>query len=206
MNAGPTSARIYDALLQQLRKRGYRPGTRLDPIFLADELRTSPTPVRDALHILAGEELVTALPNGGFTTPVLDEKGLFDLYAWNADVVVAALYCQVPENSAPAPEEIKDAQNVDLADRIAAMFQWIGDGSSNIEHGKAIARINARLRPARMVENFLIEGNGHELHGMVLGFGLNMFSEMRKHVTRYTSRRKRLCGPILRHIQSSHSI
>lgn len=203
MNAGPTSIRIYDALVNQLRKRGHKPGTRLDPVLIANELGTSPTPVRDALHILAGEELVVALPNGGFTTPNFDEQSLSDLYRWNGDVLIAALRCQEPQGSSPAPEEIKDRDNVDLADRIAAMFQWIADGSSNSEHARAQARINARLRNARLAEMPVVKEGDADLNPMVLYFGLNMFSDVRRLVERYTIRRKRLVGKIIMNMHRS---
>jgi DNA-binding transcriptional MocR family regulator len=205
MNAGPTSTRIYDALLEQLQTRRLRPGTRLDPIHLADDLRSSPTPVRDALHILAGEELVTALPNGGFITPVFDEHRLADLYGWNGDVLTAALRSQVLRPVAPAPREIMDLGSGDLADRAAAVFQWIADDSSNTEHGRVQARINARLHGARMAESALIKDADDELNTMIFCFENYNFAEMRRLVARYTIKRKRLVGNILMAIQSYQS-
>lgn len=201
MNAGPTSTRIYETLRLQLRQRGYRPGTRLDPLRLADELGSSQTPVRDALHILAGEDLVVALPNGGFTTASFDEQGLFDLYCWNSDVLTAALRCQTPQNASPSPEEITNRNEIDLADRVAILFQWVANSSTNREHGWAITRINARLYGARMAEGTMIKEGEQELHAMNLCFGQNMYSDMRKLVARYTNRRKRLAGQILINIQ-----
>ena len=205
MNAGPTSTRIYEALLHQLRIRGYKPGTRLDPVVLADELRSSPTPVRDALHILAGEALVIALPNGGFTTPVFDERGLADLYAWNGDVLIAALRSQVMRPVSPIPEDVKEAEGINLADRIGAVFQWVADDSSNSEHGTAQARINARLRGARMAESAFIKDGHEELNAMTICFGHYSFGDMRKLVLRYTNRRKRLVGHILMEMQLDRS-
>lgn len=205
MNAGPTSTRIYDALSEQLQKRRYKPGTRLDPIQLADALGTSPTPVRDALHILAGEDLITALPNGGFTTPVFDERGLADLYAWNGDVAAAALRSQILRTVEPIPREVLDIENGDLADRIAAVFQWVANDSSNSEHGKVQARINARLRGARLAESTLIKDTEDELKTMVICFGHYSFGDMRKLVARYTSRRKKLVGHILMEMQLDRS-
>lgn len=91
MNAGPTSTRIYDSLRTWILDRGFRPGSRLNPTLLADALSSSVTPVRDALHLLAGEELVTAAASGSFAMPLIDEPGLIDLYLWNGQVLELAL-------------------------------------------------------------------------------------------------------------------
>ena len=45
-------------LRERLRTGAYRPGVRITAVDLADELRLSNTPVREALARLAGEGLV----------------------------------------------------------------------------------------------------------------------------------------------------
>lgn len=57
-----TFGRVYAAIKQQLLEGAFRPGERIEPAILSDELGASVTPVRDALHRLAGERLVEA-PN-----------------------------------------------------------------------------------------------------------------------------------------------
>ena len=62
MNSGPTSERVYGALRERILANVFAPGARLDPAVLASELASSVTPVRDALHLLAGEQLVEVRP------------------------------------------------------------------------------------------------------------------------------------------------
>ncbi len=53
---------------------------RIRPEELADELRVSTTPVRDALKLLAREKLVTNIPNTGFFTKPVSEREMRDLF------------------------------------------------------------------------------------------------------------------------------
>src|SRR3546814_94230 len=64
---------------------------RSDPAVLAELLASRVTPVRDALHMLAGEGLVEARTSGGFHLPSIDEPGLEDLYAWAGEVAALAI-------------------------------------------------------------------------------------------------------------------
>src|SRR3546814_6150334 len=86
MNAGLTSERVYEGLRQRILDREFRPGDRLDPSALAEVLNSSVTPVRDALHNLTGAGLVETRTSEGFNLPQIDEPGLQDLYAWNAEI------------------------------------------------------------------------------------------------------------------------
>src|SRR3546814_5703166 len=79
MNSGHTAERVYDAIKQRIMAHEFRPGDRLDPAVLAELLASSVTPVRHALHMLAGEGLVEARTSGGFHLPSIDEPGLEDL-------------------------------------------------------------------------------------------------------------------------------
>ena len=105
MNAGPTSERIYIALKQLIFERRFRPGEKLDPGRLADELGSSVTPVRDALHVLAGEGLIETRISEGYALPLIDEPGLKDLYRWCSGVF------QLAVRTAPRPHR-SDAMSV----------------------------------------------------------------------------------------------
>jgi DNA-binding GntR family transcriptional regulator len=58
MSPGQTFERVYLELKRQLHEGTRPPGTPLEPTAIGDELGTSFTPVRDALHRLVGESLV----------------------------------------------------------------------------------------------------------------------------------------------------
>lgn len=71
---------VYRALLQAIADQRIKPGERLVLDDLAVQLKTSRTPIRDALSRLAAEGLVQ--PNGrrGFCVTLLTSEDLFHLY------------------------------------------------------------------------------------------------------------------------------
>ena len=91
MTAPGTFDRVYAALKQRLRSGDYRPGDRLEPAALSEELNASVTPIRDALHRLTGERLVEAPRHEGFRVPMLTETMLRHLYAWHQDLLLLAI-------------------------------------------------------------------------------------------------------------------
>src|SRR5256885_14478398 len=86
-----TFERVYAAIRQRLREGAYRPGARLEPALLSDELNASVTPVRDALHRLTGERLVEAPRHEGFRVPMMTETTLRHLYGWHLDLLLLAV-------------------------------------------------------------------------------------------------------------------
>ena len=105
-----TFERVYVAIRQRLREGLYRPGERLEPAVLSDELNASVTPVRDALHRLTGERLVEAPRHEGFRTPMMTESLLRHLYGWHLDL----LLLEITKHRAAAPVEevmVEDGQS-----------------------------------------------------------------------------------------------
>jgi DNA-binding GntR family transcriptional regulator len=62
----PLREEVYDALRESIIKGELKPNQRLIEEDLAAEIGASRTPVREAMHKLEGENLVTKVPNGGF--------------------------------------------------------------------------------------------------------------------------------------------
>jgi len=87
MSPGPTFERVYLELKRQLREGTRPPGTPLEPAAIGEELGTSFTPVRDALHRLVGEGLVENPQHNGFSVPRPTEQALRDLYTWNGEAL-----------------------------------------------------------------------------------------------------------------------
>lgn len=74
---------LRDVVFQALRKAiltgELKPGERLMEIHLADELGVSRTPIREAIHKLELEGLVTMLPRRGAQVAEISERGLRDV-------------------------------------------------------------------------------------------------------------------------------
>src|SRR4249920_3109106 len=66
-DAASQTERAVLALREMLLRGDFTPGKRLTELALAARLDASRTPVRHALHRLAHEGLLEALPGGGFS-------------------------------------------------------------------------------------------------------------------------------------------
>ncbi len=74
------AAPVYEALMERIMDQGLAPGARLNIDALAEQLGTSPTPVREALTRLAAERVVEFTPFKGYSVmPLLDQRQLADL-------------------------------------------------------------------------------------------------------------------------------
>jgi DNA-binding GntR family transcriptional regulator len=76
-----TGARfVYDTLRDEILNLSLQPGEPIDEIGLADRLSMSRTPVREALVRLAGEGLVTMLPNRSTVVSQIDFPNLHHFF------------------------------------------------------------------------------------------------------------------------------
>jgi DNA-binding GntR family transcriptional regulator len=72
---------VYEQLRGQILENRIPPGTRVNIEAVSRQLGVSPTPVREALHRLQGDNLVVATSGRGYsTTPLLDLTALRDLF------------------------------------------------------------------------------------------------------------------------------
>lgn len=155
MNAGTTAERAYHELKDVILSGTIRPGTRLEPARLADELTSSVTPVRDALHRLAGERLVEMRTSDGFHLPLLTEALLGDLYRWNDELIRIAL-----RHRRRSKLIAGDGQRPSNA---AGVFAAIGQATRNIPIEAHVASSNAMLALARHAESSVLGGIEEEI-------------------------------------------
>jgi DNA-binding GntR family transcriptional regulator len=79
--ARPTASEVYETLRSQILDNTIEPNTRVNIESVARRLGVSPTPVREALHRLQGDNLVTAASGRGYsTTALLNLPELRDLF------------------------------------------------------------------------------------------------------------------------------
>lgn len=192
MNAGVTSERVYEALKARLLAGAILPGERLEPKRLASLLASSVTPVRDALHRLAGEHLVEMRAAEGFQLPLVTEPGLRDLIHWNGELLRFALRRWVA--APPAPPEAVPAEG--YAERVRRLFGLVAAHSGSAEFRRQIEAASDRLAAARTAEERAALGRADELAEIASAIASGDPNATARHVGAY-HRRKLLLVPAI---------
>ena len=160
MSPGATMDRVYKELKAQVLQGTFAQGERLDPARLAQDLGASATPVRDALHLLAGEGLVDSRPHEGFRQPAITETELRDLFGW-AHLLVAALLRNPSERGTPTIAT--DGLGTGYPERVSNLFLAIAALSENQQVSGAMKRLTDRLHIVRHAELGIDPNLGTEL-------------------------------------------
>jgi DNA-binding transcriptional MocR family regulator len=176
MNAGTTAERVYADLKRALAAGAFAPGMRLEPARIADDLASSTTPVRDAMHRLVGEGLVDMRTSDGFHAPAIHESGLRDLYRWNKELVRAAL--RSPGSAPPAVEKHSGPVGPET------LFSVIAASSRSREIARQVASANARLALPRRAEEIALGAAHPEIQEMLIAFESGS-SSVRTRITNY---------------------
>lgn len=192
-----TFDRVYAAIKQRLRGGEYKPGDRLEPAALADELNASVTPVRDALHRLTGERLVEAPRHEGFRVPMLTETTLRYLYAWHLDLLLLAvlkhqtmaLAQEAPVNSGRDDAPAHERQN--------ALFLALARTAGNPEHVATLETLSHRLEPVQQLEQYFLDETESETNEIVRALRANDRKALRRSLIRYHRRRQRIVPELL---------
>lgn len=196
MNAGPTFDRVYVALKRKLSEGCYAPGQHLEPALIGDELHSSVTPVRDALHRLAGERIVETPRSDGFRVPAPSEAELRGLYGWNGLMLDVALRSRPFQPDGPGAAT-GDEQSPGTAMATARLFASIARRSSHHELRLAIDNLNDRLGAFRQVEARIMSEVEDELAGLHAAFEAADLAALRRLVAAYHRKRQRLAPAVL---------
>lgn len=195
MSPGATFERVYRELKRMLAEGDLPPGTPIEPAIIGRQIASSITPVRDALHRLAGERLVEAPNHNGFRVPMPTEAALRDLYGWNAQLLGLAVRRLKPAGNAVArchlPEE--DRQAI----KTAVLFTAIARLSDSDEHERAVGQLNERLAPYRRVETMLFDDLDEELDDLIRCGVDGQARSLAKLLDRYHRRRLRAVPALL---------
>ena len=194
MTSPGTFERVYAAIRQRLRQGLYRPGERLEPAILSDELNASVTPVRDALHRLTGERLVEAPRHQGFRAPALTESLLRHLYAWHLDLLLLAV---MKQRLVQADTDSAAAAGDSLLERQNALFLAIARSSPNPEHVLALQALAERLEPVRRMERLVLDELETETDAIVGAIRSGERKALRVALVHYHRRRERAVPELL---------
>lgn len=87
---------VFNTLRQAILTGELKPGERLMEIHLANSLGVSRTPIREAMHMLELEGLVTMIPRRGAVVAQINEKGIQDVLEVRRalDALCAELACE----------------------------------------------------------------------------------------------------------------
>jgi DNA-binding GntR family transcriptional regulator len=203
MSPGPTFERVYLALKKQLRTGHHAPGAHLEPAVLTDELCSSITPIRDALHRLVGERLVETPRNDGFRVPIVTEFALRQLYSWQT-----ALLHLAASRYAGEPERKQDDLNLespasDQTSTSGVLFLELARNSSNAELSAALVNACDRLAPFRDLEERFIPGLEEELQQLRSLAEARDLGGLRAAITAHNKRRDRAVPQIVAALQGS---
>lgn len=200
MNAGSTMERVYLDLKARVLDGRYPPGTRLDPVNLAKTLRASTTPVREALHRLAGERIIDSWHQEGFRPPILAEADLHDLYSWASYLLGLALKGPVPDPDSPAGM-VKLTIHKDYAEALDSLFRAIAMWSPNRELRFAIFNLIERSHAFRKIEARVDTAAHDMLAAMEADYRFGRWSALRAKITRFHRRRMVLAGRVVAEIR-----
>lgn len=178
--------RNYVELKREVTSGRYMPGQRLQARTLADALRTSTSPVNQAMRQLIGEQVLEYSMQDGFIVPRVTEKRLRDLLHWSAHIAVLSI-----ENGAAIPEAPFSPESIgtDLIERTEAFFLRLAGMSQNSELAHAMANVNDRLRSIRPLEVDLFPDLSEEIDELLAAWNTRDKPRLHHVVTRYYERR-----------------
>ena len=201
MSPPGTFERVYAAIKQRLRDGVYRPGDRLEPAALADELNASVTPIRDALHRLTGERLVEAPRHEGFRVPMLTENMLRHLYRWHLDLILLAIANRRAPHSPSDDPFAEMSQDSEARHRQNALFLVMARMTRNPEHVLAIESLGERLEPLQRLETLLLDAVDEETREILASLQADDRRALRRALTRYHRRRAGIVPELLQRLQ-----
>jgi DNA-binding GntR family transcriptional regulator len=198
MSLPGTFERVYAAIKDQLLKGVFRPGERLEPAGLCDQLNSSVTPIRDALHRLTGERLVEAPRHEGFRVPLLTETMLRHLYAWHLDLLLLATARRNwgPAGGLAGEDELILGPGRTL-DRDNALFLKLAQAGGNPEHFLALRALAERIEPYRRFEDELLDAVQPETEAIAAAISAGDRRALRKSLIAYHRRRARLVPELI---------
>lgn len=197
MNAGSTMERVYLELKARVLDGRYAPGTRLDPVNLAKTLRASATPVREALHRLAGERIIDSWHQEGFRPPILAEADLHDLYNWTSALLSLALQGQVAQPELRGDHTTGLATSHGYTDGIESLFRAIAARTENREIRFAIHNSIERSHVFRAAEAHIDPHVRELLAAMQADYRFGRWTALRSKITRFHGRRMALAGRVV---------
>ncbi|WP_417474299.1 GntR family transcriptional regulator [Luteimonas mephitis] len=187
------SAFLYRHVRRALRSGQYVPGQRIDPATLAEEFRTSATPVRFALYRLVGEGLIADHARSGLYVPLLTEVALRDLYDWMQRLLLMA--CDIGIESTTTADPKIDSAGDDVAALTWQLFDSIARATDHRPLHQAVKQANDRLAPIRHAGR--VDNASEEISALIRHWQESDIGSLRAGLRAYHERRKQLVPQIV---------
>ncbi len=188
-----TQERVYYSLKAEYLAGALRPGIPLELQDLADKLRVSKTPLREAVYRLLGERLLERQPGGGFILTPLRHDQLADLYRWN-NTLVLEIVRHIPADRlrrmlstlriAPGAEN-----SVELALFTGRIFLALASQLESQAAVETIIGLNERLHYARIGEAASVPDALREQRTLLDADARDLVRAFRRRVDSYHRRR-----------------
>ena len=141
-------------LRRRLRDGGLAPGDRVTAKEIADSLKLSPTPVREALSRLAGEGLLEKHPGDGFFVPELSAADVVALYRMSEHLLLISQgTTRVQSRNPRVFEPVMEEPPIRAVERL--FLAWAAESGSRVTI-EAYRTVSLRLAPVRRREAQLI--------------------------------------------------
>ncbi|WP_459616673.1 GntR family transcriptional regulator [Bordetella sp. 2513F-2] len=169
--AGVTVSEVYKHLKEMVVLYRIKPGERVNEVELAERLGVSRTPLREALHRLVAEDMLTMVPNRGFYGRRLERQEVFELYELRSAIELAAVNLALVRASDADIQAMRDdwVGVMRQSERLSTYQLLIEDErfhlclarlSGNREIAKSLRAINARIHYFRWSD---LEDRGAEM-------------------------------------------
>lgn len=158
----PKRELLFEELRRKLRAGAYLPGQRIDPAPIAAEYGISLTPVRGALHMLLGANLIEDHGLHGVYVPLPSTRELRDAYDWIQHVLSAA--CE--NDTLPPPYQPPISPDVDPAQAAWELFDALSSNEKHPALRQIVQQANDFLAPVRHAKKHLITDAHEELSNL----------------------------------------
>jgi len=137
----------YQTVLEAITNNQMKPGDRLSEYMVADWLKISRTPAREALRRLESEGLLAAHPRRGLVVATLDESAIYELYSAR-EVIESSV-------AAMAARFATDAQISSLTHMVAIESEMIETPDQMFAHNRAFHQQISEAARNRYMVKFL---------------------------------------------------
>lgn len=175
-----------EALRRRLREGRFPPGDRIPAVIVADELRLSATPIREALSRLAGEGLVEERRGQGFFVRRLTAADVADLYRLGlSQLLILLAQERSVQQAPPAPGDLEAEPVVALEEFWMA---WMRARASPALLS-AYRGVATQLGPVRRTEPLVLDELAQEAQDLLRSAAQDAPAEIAQALRRFHGRR-----------------